>query len=180
MGTSQRVATMMDDVPRLHRQLDDLVDDRFGVVADQGRVTLIAAARLVVDDLVGWQDDPLVFGVALLAASTPLAGRARYATLNSGAIRGRWSGGVRRILSEPGLELDHAGSECRDLGGELSSKGLELSDIELGRRGERGEDFLREWWRHRHGKTLPTLKQLRKPVNGYGFRARPGAFAEAT
>ena len=71
--TRERVASMMDDVPRLHRQLDDLIDDGFGIVAGQGRVTVITMTRLVIDDLVGGQDHSLVLGVTFLAASSSLA-----------------------------------------------------------------------------------------------------------
>jgi len=43
---------MVDDAPQFHRQLDDLIDNRFRVVAGEGGGASAAAFRLVIDDFI--------------------------------------------------------------------------------------------------------------------------------
>ena len=57
---------MMNPMPQFYRQFDHMVEDRFGIIAVQGRVAASRSARLMVDDLVGRKEDAVVPGVSLL------------------------------------------------------------------------------------------------------------------
>lgn len=134
-GTGQGVATMMDHMPEFDRELDHVIDERFGVVAGQRRVASATQRRLMVDDLVGRQDDPLVLGVPLLSAAWSGTGPAWHGGFELRPIGRRRPRGVGGVGVELGLQLG-------DLGEELSDDGFELTEVDLGRKRQRRDEFL--------------------------------------
>ena len=168
VGAGQRVATVMDHMPHDHRQVDDLIDDRVGVVANQERVAMAAVQRLVIDDLIGRQNHPLMLGMALLSAPAALAGWSRHPAFDPGPVGGRGPRGVGRVLAEaslqrgdPPLEDEH---QCQD----------RLAHLRRGLL----PDFRRKW-RHDTHITEITVRyrqfQGLPPVNGYlqSYTSRP-------
>jgi hypothetical protein len=78
---------VVDDVAEFLGQLDDLLDERVVIVAVERMATGGAAGGLVIDDLVGRQDAPLVPGVSGLAAASLARGGLPGAGLDRGGKR---------------------------------------------------------------------------------------------
>jgi site-specific DNA recombinase len=155
------VAAVVDDVPQFLGPVEHLIHHRVRVVAGEGGGTAAAAGRLVIEDLVGRQDHPLVLAVAGLPAASFAGRRLGWGRLPLWAIGRRRLRRVGRVLVQLGFQVRDAGFQSDDDGRD--------------RRSQRDRDLVPQIRRYgrrpRHARECPPpprrSSRVRQAVNGY-------------